>query len=248
MGSFGSGDGAAADCDPGQLEQFEAKTSLRATVLLTCTLSLIGSGIIILSYLCYKEHRTRARSIIVHLSLCNIGQVVSNLVGIAADFNDHFRGNSTGTSHIVPFDVLHGNSASAMECVCTAQGFVTVYFSLCGMLWTVYLAVYLYLLILSVDRDYFTHCIVWVSYWFCYALPLLITVWLLLTRRLGYAPYSTPGYCGLVTRRPFQKHHCDPKRDVFGELMGYDLWVILTILLTVLFYTSALCYLRQQVS
>lgn len=244
MGSIESGD---AGC--GQLELFEATLSLRIAVLVTCILSFIGSSIIIFSYLCYKEHRTRARYILVHLSLCNIGQVVSNTtgIGIAMKSGNTFRG---GSDFEFPYDVLHYHNQSAVECLCTAQAFVTVYFGLCGMLWTVCLAVYLYFLILGMKQAYFTRYIVWMSYSFCYMLPLLVTVWLLLSQRLGYAPYSTPGYCGLVTRRPFQRSNvrCDPEREVFAEFMGYDLWVILTILLTVLFYTSALCYLRQQVS
>lgn len=244
MGSYESEDGG--ECVKNQLELFEATPSLRIAVLVTCTLSLLGSGIIILSYLSYKEHRTRARYILVHLSLCNIGQVISNTIGIAMDFDKTFRRSDLE----FPYDVLHSHNKSTVEVICTAQAFVTVYFGLCGMLWTICLAVYLYLLIFSMKQTHFTRYIVWMSYLLCYMLPLLITVWLLLSQRLGYAPYSTPGYCGLVTRRPFQRStvKCDPEREVFAEFMGYDLWVILTILLTVLFYMSALYYLRQQVS
>jgi G protein-coupled receptor 157 len=224
----------------GRLDDLLVKPfSLRVTIEVVCILSAIGSGIIIFSYCCYREHRTRARYILVHLSVCNIGQVVSNFIGTVENFDEN-AANFT-------YDILTSNR-SREEQLCTTQAFFTLYFSLCGMLWTVSLAVYLYLVILSMKQANYTKYFVWLSYLFCYGLPLLISVWLLLSSRLGYAPYSTPGYCGLVARRPFQMSECDPERDVYGEFLGYDLWIILTILVTLLFYSSALCHLKYQVS
>lgn len=233
-------DESVEDCINGLLEK---PLSLRVVVQVVCALSLVGSSIIIFSYLCYKSHRTRARYILVHLSLSNIGQVVSNFVGVTVNFDSTFNRTSEFS-----YDVLRGHNRSSVEQLCTTQAFLTVYFSLCGMLWTVCLAVYLYLVILGTKQSDFAR---YAGYVLCYTLPLLVTVWLLLSQRLGYAPYSTPGYCGLVTRKPFQGHRyakCDPERDVLGGFLGYDIWVVLTILLTVLFYITALCYLRQQVS
>lgn len=232
------------DCGNGRLsELLEKPSSLRVVVEVVCILSMIGSSIIILSYLCFKDHRTRARYILVHLSISNIGKVLANFTGEAADFDSYFKTNTN-------FSNVYSRNRTVVEYLCTAQAFFTTYFSICGMLWTVCLAVYLYLLILSMKQAYFMRYFVWLGYIVCYGIPLLITLWLILSNRLGYAPYSTPGYCGLVSRKPFQKHHikCDPIRDVFGEFVGYDLWIFLTIGLTLLFYMSAICYLKHQVS
>ena len=227
------------------LRQFlEKPVGLRAVVEVACILSMIGSSVIILSYLCYKDHRTRARYILVHLSISNIGKVISNFTGVVANFDSTFK-NSKSFSYSVS-----DSNRSLEENLCTAQAFVTIYFSISGMLWTMTLAVYLYLLILSMRQTHFTRYFVWLGYVVCYSLPLLVTTWLLLSDRLGYAPYSTPGYCGLTTRRPFQDRAitCDPDRDVYGEFLGIDIWIFLTIFVTLLFYITALCYLKQQVS
>ena len=223
----------------------EKPQSLRITVEVACILSMIGSIAIILTYSCYKEHRTRARYILVHLSISNIGQVISNFTGTAVNFDRTFKENGNFS-----YNILHTGNRSIDEYLCTAQAFFTVYFSVCGMLWTICLAVYLYLVILSMKQSYFTRYFVWLGYGICYGLPLFTSLWLLLTSRLGYAPYSTPGYCGLMSRKPFQKtgQTCDPVRDVYGEFLGYDIWVFLTIFLTLLFYSSALYYLKYQVS
>ena len=222
----------------------EKPRPLRLVVETMCILSLIGSSVIILTYFCYKDHRTRARYILVHLSISNIGQVISNFTGLVANFDKTFRETRSFTYS------LYGWNRSLDENLCSAQAFVTIYFSISGMLWTITLAVYLYLLILSMQQTYFTRYFVWAGYVVCYCLPLLVAAWLLLRGSLGYAPYSTPGYCGLMTRQPFQKHGitCDPHREVYIEFLGIDIWIFLTIFVTLLFYSSALCYLRQQVS
>ncbi len=201
-------------------------------------LSMIGSIIIIISYICFKEHQTRARYILVHLSICNFAQVVANFYGEVSGFEHFF--NKTNFS----YDILAGNT-TATEYLCVGQGFVTIYFSIAGMLWTVTLALYLYLLLLN--QAYHTRYLVWCSYFICYAFPLLIVTWLLLTNRLGYAPYNMPGYCGVISRRPLG-NRCNPYRDLYGEIFGYDIWISLTIFLTLLLYLSAIIYLRQQVS
>ena len=233
----------AGDCRDGSLDELlEKPLALRVIIGVVCVLSATGSCIIILSYCCYKEHRTRARYILVHLSISNIGQVVSNFIGTVVNFDRTFK-NSKNFSYDIRTDRRIG------EQLCTTQAFFTVYFSVCGMLWTISLAVYLYLVILSMKQAYFTRYFVWLSYVVCYGLPLLVSVWLLMISRLGYAPYSTPGYCGLMTRRPFQEGvNCDSTRYIYVEFLGYDIWIILTIFLTLLFYMSALCYLKHQVS
>lgn len=235
---------AVDDCEDGRLEDLlEKPLALRVVIEVVCILSAVGSCIIILSYCCYKEHRTRTRYILVHLSISNIGQVVSNFIGTVANFDGTFR-NSNNFS----YDIYYANRRIE-EQLCTTQAFFTVYFGLCSMLWTISLAVHLYLVILSMKQAYFTRYFVWLCYIYCYGLSLVVSAWLLLSSRLGYAPYSTPGYCGLVTRRPFQKGvPCDHVTDIYADFLGYDVWIILTIFLTLLFYTTALCYLKHQVS
>ena len=230
------------DCD-----LLEKPISLRAVVDVACVLTILGSATIVLSYFCSKEHRTWARYILVQLSISNMGQVLSNFVGSVANLDGSFA-----KAGKFSYDLFSPNR-SVEEKLCTAQAFITISFSLSSMMWTISLAVYLYVVISSARGSSlfpgprfsvcFAHCL-------CYGLPLLVTVWLLLSRRLGYAPYGTPGYCGLMTRVPFQERRREhqPSRDVYGEFFGYDVWLILTITLTLFFYMSTLCYLKHQAS
>lgn len=227
----------------------EKPACLRAVVATMCILSLLGSTVIIVAYFLKKEHQTRTRYILVHLSFSNIGQVIASFIGVSANFDRTFARNGSFNYNFNHWSI---HEHSIEEYACILQGFATVYFNICGMLWMICLAVHLYLLILSKRQSHFTRYFVWLGYVVCYSLPALISLWLLFTERLGYAPYNMPGYCGLVSRKPFQgapnPSDCDPVKDVYGEVLGYDLWVFLTIGLTLLFYLSALCHLKLQVS
>lgn len=211
----------------------EVPTYFRPVVGFVCVLSLLGSSIVILTYFLSKENQTLARTILVHLSLNNIGQVVASLIGIIADLNHKPWKPWTDW--------------------CKCQALATMYFNVSGMLWTAGLAVHLYLLILG-KRNYIRH-FVWYLSVLCYLLPMVVAGWLLLTDRLGYAPLSMPGYCGLAGRTGLQyvsiddrKKDCYPLLDFIGEILGYNLWVILTIAVVLLLYVSALCHLKLHVS
>ena len=54
---------------------------LRVTVLLTCAFSIVGSTLIVLSYVCFKDSRSRARQILMHLSVVNLGAGLSYFLG-----------------------------------------------------------------------------------------------------------------------------------------------------------------------
>ena len=213
--------------------QEEELTWLNVIVTVVAILSFLGSLVVILSYFLSKENQTVARMILVHISLTNIGQVVSSLVGIAD---------------------LHYKMWSPWIRVCSYQALSTAYFNISAMLWTAGLAVHLYLLILGKQNN-IRHFVKYLSA-VCYLLPLLVACWLFFTGRLGYAPQSMPGYCGLVgTKVQYSLDannsnslKCHQAHDVMGEVLGYNLWVLLTIVVILLLYVSALCHLKQHVS
>lgn len=222
--------------------------ALRLVVEVLCVLSVLGSSIIIVSYFCVKDHQTRARYMLVHLSISNIGQVTTNFIGEVTNF-DRFFSNRSAHHFSYTVDFHKMNIKSLEEHLCTVQAFFSIYFSLCSMLWTICLAIYLYLLLLLMKQPHFSRFLVWFGYVVCYGFPLVISAWLLFSDRLGYAPYNTPGYCGLASRKPAPDGDDDDDPvNIYGEFLGFDLWILLTVCLTLLLYLSAICYLRRSVS
>lgn len=222
--------------DPGYL--LSKATGIRVVSGITCVLSILGSLLIILSYLCFRDLRTTARYILVHLSLTDLGVALANLIGDAVNFDQYYV-NTTNNRYI--------NPSQTIDNLCKAQAFFAEYFTLSSVLWTLCLAVYMYILIVNRSRTHLKY-LVWFFYAFCYLMPLLISVWMLGTSRLGYAPYDSAGWCSIISVKPqFTVLSQEPYVDTFSDTFGYYIWIYLTIALTLLLYISVFCYVRLEV-
>jgi len=121
--------------------------------------------------------------------------------------------------------------------VCKAQSFIAVYGTIGSVLWTLGLAVYLYYRIVSRDTR-ITVRLVRVLYVLCYALPLYVTVWLLVDGSLGY-PHNVLQGGGW----------CSVKGDVniLVLLMTYDIWMWLGVLILVPLYLVIHVHIKHEV-
>lgn len=207
---------------------------VRAVMATVSSLSILGSLLIILSYVFFKDLRTRARYILLHLSIADLGVGLANLTGIAVNFDGYFM-------------AAHKNGSeptNLIQDLCVTQGFFAIYFTLSSILWTSCLAVYMYLLIVHNQNTRQLRYFLWFSHFACYGLPLVVNFWLVFTQRLGYAPYDSAGWCSMIGRHTsFQAKH---EPDRYATFFGYDLWVLLTFALTVLLYCTVVCHVRQE--
>lgn len=219
---------------------------IRAVSGISCILTICGSLLIIISYTCFRSLRTRARLILVHLAIADMGVGIANLVGISVDFDRYFYHVHTA-SETEPF---FPNSTDIQN-LCETQAFFAEYCTLSSVLWTTCLAAYMYLLIIHKSQKQMNY-FMWFSYLFCYGMPLLVSVWMILTGRLGYAPYDSSGWCAVIVVKPYRQswEGNSPKTtiDMFSSILGYDLWIFLTIILIIFLYISVFCYVKQEVS
>ncbi len=215
---------------------YKKEDGIRAVSGLSSALSILGSALIILSYLCFHSLRTRARLILVHLALTDMGVGIANLVGVIVNFDRYYLHKHS------PDDAFHPKMSIAI--LCSAQASVAHYCTLSSVLWTSSLAVYMYLLIVNQSQRQMK-LLMWFFYVFCYGMPLLVTVWLLCTERLGYSPYNSSGWCSIITFKPYRKKLFEI--DLMSDVAGYNLWIMLTITLIVPLYVSVYCFVRQQV-
>ena len=196
---------------------------------ITNALTILGSALILVSYLCFPSLRTGARLILLHLSLMDLVVGLAHLVGIMYMYNHH-----NATSQL---------SQSGTFYFCRIQAFVGYYAIISSVLWTVCLSVYLHLL--NERRPQMTSLLmkyyIWPSCAGCYGIPLLLTIWAELTGRLGYSPHDAAGWCTLNT---YSKGH----EDKFGSIFGFDFWIYLAMILITVFYISSHVHRRLHVS
>lgn len=215
-------------------------TSIRVVVGATSVLSIVGSLLIILSYLLFKDTRTKARLILFHLSLADLGVGLANFIGDVANFDKHYNIIVNGTP-------INLNVSGAVDDLCKTQAFFALFFTISSILWTSALAVYMYFLI--VDKGVpFVKWYFRFTYVFCYGVSLLVSLWLLATKRLGYAPYNSSGWCSVNFMKVSESNvRRNGNTDIYATVFGYDLWIFTTFTLTVVIYLSARCYIRQEV-
>ena len=192
-------------------------------------LSILGSLAIILAFVLVKDIRSKARELLVHISLMDFMYSTANLVGLALPYHKYLDNASNETDVISLHDTY--------LCVCKAQSFIAVYGTIGSVLWTLGLAVYLYYRIVSASSDV-TSRLGRVLYVVCYTLPLYVTLWLLLEDWLGY-PHNVLAGAGW----------CSFKDDVESIVifMTYDIWIWLGIVILAPLYIIIHIHIREQV-
>lgn len=213
--------------------------SIRIVSGITCSASILGSILIILSYLCFKKLRTRVREILVHLSVTDAGVATANLVGIAVYFDSYYTIKCDQNGHV--YELIPPREY--IDNLCRSQAFFAIYFTLSSILWTVSLAIYLYFILVHHGTQKAKYFLVF-AYFFCYGMPLMLSLWALLTDRLGYSPYNSAGWCTVILVNPKRPH----QRDIFMGVIGYDMWIYVALVLVPVLYLAIKTFLREEVS
>ena len=212
-------------------KEFEGKI----VVGVTCCLSIIGSMLILLSYFQQKK-KTKAKHILFHISLMDLGAALTNLIGLSINFDQYYTVNGAATKIEVSKPYIDG--------LCKTQAFFAMFFSMGSVLWTTALATYLYVVIIHLKKPQYAKYILWASCVICYGLSMMASLWSVLTDKLGYAPYDAAGWCSLITIDPLNIH----KRYVLRAVFIYDLWIYATAFLIIVIYIALKCFVSEEVS
>ena len=163
----------------------------RVVTIVVCLLSVIGSLLIVLSFCCSRELRTKLRSYVLFISLMDIMYSSANLVGASIDFGRYLNKTRLGEWRF--------NPPPTWDAVCVAQGAFAVYGTLASVLWTVCMAVYLYFGVLCYLKERYErmlHGIYYSSHLISWLLPLYIIAWALGMGQIAYTPWgSFGGWC-----------------------------------------------------
>lgn len=212
----------------------------RAVVGATCFLSMIGSAMIIFTFIAFKHLRNHTRHILFHLSLMDFGVAAANFIGAIVYF-DHYYYNGYN-SLTDTFDV-----SDTIRYSCQIQAAVAVTCNNSSILWTIAVAVYLHFRIVThsnvEQHKVFFRSLVICMLIICYGLPILLTVWLAFTDRIGFAPYDSAGWCTLIVLSFPNK-----TKDLYADVFGNDLWVYIAFIVIPLLYFSIKFHTKHQVN
>lgn len=163
----------------------------RVVTIIVCSLSVIGSFLIVLSFFCSRELRTKLRSYVLFISIMDIMYSAANLAGASIDFGQYLKRTHSGEWRF--------NPSPTLAAVCHAQGVFAVYGTLASVLWTVCMAVYVYFGVLCYLKERYAHmlqAIYYFSHVISWLLPLYVTAWALGMEQITYSPWSNfGGWC-----------------------------------------------------
>ena len=208
-------------------------TTARIISSFTSACSISGALLIILSYIIFKDIRTKARFILLHLSIGDFGVGCSNFIGAVVHFGQYID-DCRDVNHSLPLP------CSSYIGLCQTQAFFAMFFTNASILWTLVLALYVYILVVDTGRR-LSELLVRSAYVICWGLPFVVSVWFVLTDRLGNTEHGGGGWCSLIVE--------DAKGNVnvFTVLFGSDLWVMTTFIMILFLYTTTHCYLQIKV-
>ena len=197
---------------------------VKVAAALTSVLSMLGSIMIILSYICFKQMRTSARRILLHLSLMDFFVGFANFFGTVVDFNVLINLQNKS--------VVQSQHREVVEGVCVAQGALALFANTSSILWTIAIAVHIYLSLMQSFAKLAANC-----YWIvCYGFSSILTVWFVATGKLGPAPVSGSWCSVLTTGR-------DGHINVF---FGSNMWVYIAFIVVPVVSFSLIAHSKQQ--
>ena len=223
---------------PADLRRLKEKDWVRGVVMMVCALSMIGALLIVLSYFCWKDLRSKGRTILLHISLMDFGVGLSNLFGASVRFSEYYYKttyyNCTTfiSKRFVPSYFSENTAYSTIMCpeseeiqsLCLSQAAFSGFFTYSSIFWTLSLSFYLYFRIVHRHNKLAQYSFN-LSFVFCYGAPVLITLWMLFTGRLGFSPYESSGWCSIILNHPATR-----ERDIFAATFGYNIWIVLVFI------------------
>ncbi|XP_036316784.1 G-protein coupled receptor 157 isoform X2 [Pipistrellus kuhlii] len=145
--------------------------SERAVVLLSCVLSALGSGLLVATHALWPDLRSRARRLLLFLSLADLLSAVSYFYGVLRDF-----------------------PGPSWDCV--LQGALSTFANTSSFFWTVAIALYLYLSIVRTPRAPRAGRLLLAFHVVSWGVPLAITAAAVAMKKIGYdASDVSVGWC-----------------------------------------------------
>lgn len=197
----------------GSLVSFDIGAAPSYIAIISSLLSIFGSLLILAAYALLSDLRTGAQKIITLLAIADLVSASGYVVG-SVNFLVHFKRH-------------HG--CETFNAICETQAAITSWSSICSFFWTVLLAFYFYVIMVS-NKTSLAAALLPLYNVIAWGVPLLIVVPLAALRKLGYAPYVASNWC-FVKDEDYSSRLSNSWMTVVIIFLAGKLWEILTYVL-----------------
>ena len=168
-------------CEPALAYTFGFVVALRVCVSITCVLSMFGASLIIGTFVAFKELRTKARQILVQLSIADFLVASSQLFGVNINLPKLME------NICIDYEGNQTNVNFTDDIVCQVQGGITVFSTVSSYYWTLTVAFYL-LVIIVFESQRVGRWLMYFSYVVCWGIPAVLVFNLGFLKFLGFRP------------------------------------------------------------
>ena len=236
-------------------------------------ISVVGSVLLILSYIVLARIRTKSRLLIAHLAAANFLQAFPNFIAVFMNFSKKFKigtaasnGHvSNGTIFINISDITKGLTCSGDEqlfdhtihnyCgLCVYLQFFSMLGVLATIIWTVCVCTHYFILVCYLDTQLASR-VATIYYMIAWPVPLGICLWLLFHNWLGFEPTYSTVNCGIRTscvpnHHPYhyqQSYNADNWNRIIGVVFGLKIWQLKGFLVIPCLFVAIQCKNRKNV-
>jgi len=210
----------------------------------TSFLSIVGSVLLILSYVLFRQLRSKSRLLITHLAVANLLDALPNFIAVFMNYGTTFKAlrqksiNCGNTSHF-------SNSSVETYCnLCVYLEFISNVGSLSTMFWTVCVCTHFFLLV-SYRNIKLASRLTYAYYVITWLVPLGISLWLLFYNWFGFEPTYSTVNCGIRTDCALHHHlfgKDKPKWNrLIGFIFGFKIWQVLVFLIIPCLFVAIQC-------
>ena len=203
-------------------KQYE--TVLVVVVGVTCLLSVLGAGTIILSFVLFRDLRTTMRFILLQLSIADLIVAVTNLYGVFHSIESLVKAKDLNS---------HSN-------LCVAQAAIGLFGTDASILLTVIFILYVLLLVKCYRLKQISKiAILCLLTLFSWALPLVLVSVFAGKRYFGYRPKYSPAFCSIYTTN---------NAELVRQIVGYEMFLFTSFLILPILSSAFVCHLHFMVS
>ena len=222
-------------------------------------LSIVGSVLLILSYVLFKPLRSKSRLLITHLAVANFIDALPDFIAVFMDFRTRFRHSITSNVIVTPGLLCSGNTgllnrtANAYCNLCVYLEFVSHIGSLSTTLWVVCVCFHFFILVSYRNTKLASH-LTYVYYMIAWLAPLGISLWLLFHNWFGFEPTYSTVNCGIKTdcvphHHPYHYQNSHGKQNwnrIIGLVFGFKIWQTLVFIIIPCLFIAIRCKSRKH--
>lgn len=171
------GDVPPTDCTPIPAYHPTFILALKVCVNFVSFLSITGASLIIGTFIAFKSLRTRARQILVQLSIADFAVAASHLLGVSINLPKY--------SHHICKEIPLSDVNFTTDVFCKIQGGTTIFFTVASFFWTIALALYL-LTVIVFESQRAGKWMTLMFYPVCWGIPTVLVIVFAVIQSFGF--------------------------------------------------------------